>query len=244
MRVSMVRRSLGAALLVAATVACKKTPPEPAEPVPAPAPAPAPEPDVVAVPSEGGEPTTAVLPPAEREHNADFNASIVFVDGSGQKGQVVRVERTEDWYGEDGWTAAPGDLQVTLEGNGTEVQVPWTDIARVDIAYGSTPSDVDCSYDSSYDPAMYMCVNRTTTKVKTRDGKTWEGIDRHKWLFVFSSGDTAEFYVHKLPVREQEEGVPALGTVSENTELYQKLQGELATMRKGQVPATITITSP
>ncbi|MEZ4237629.1 MAG: hypothetical protein R3F59_16075 [Myxococcota bacterium] len=225
----------------AAGAACKKAPPAAPEPEPAPVEAPAPAPEAEPEPDTS---TTAVVPPAERPHNADFTASVVNVDGTGSKGQVVRVERTEDWYGEDGWTDDPDALKVTLEGNGTEVEVPWTDIARIDISYGGAQSDVDCSYDSSYDPAMYMCVNRTTTKVKTKDGKSWEGTDRHKWMFVFSNGDAPEFYVHKLPAREQEAETPALGTVTENTALYQKLQGVLETERKGAVPATITITAP
>jgi hypothetical protein len=230
---------LGGLLLLSA--GCKKATPEPAAPAPAPVPAPEPEPEPEPEPASV---TSAVVPPAEREHNADFTAAITFADGTNQKGEVVRVERTEDWFGEDGWTGDPAHLKVTLEGAGTEIEAPWTDIARIDITYGTTPGDVDCTYDSSYDPAMYMCVNRTTTKVKTKDGKSWTGVDRHKWMFVFSSGEAPEFYLHKLSARQQEAEVPDLGTVNENTALYQKLQDDLATARKGKVPTTLTITAP
>jgi hypothetical protein len=232
--------ALPIALLLAG--GCPPKTPQPVEPVPVPIPTPVPVP----APEPAPEPitTAAELPPAQRPHNADFTAAIDFADGTNVKGKVVRVERTEDWYGEKGWTARPEDLKLTAEGGGAEAELPWTDITRIDITYGSTPADVDCSYDSSYDPAMYICVNRTTTKVKTKDGKAWDGIDRHKWMFVFESGETPEFWVSKPTARRQEDGVPALGTTAENTKLYQILQNELEQMRGGKVPKSITITAP
>ncbi|MEQ1508091.1 MAG: hypothetical protein ABMB14_38030, partial [Myxococcota bacterium] len=204
-------------------------------PVPVAAPEPAPEPEP--------EPAPADIPPAQRPHNADFGAAITFADGSSQKGKVVRVERTVDWYGDQGWSDAEGDLKLTLEGGGTEVDVPWSDIRQIDITYGS-PTDVDCTYDSAFEPAMYMCVLKTTTKVKTKDAKVWDGADRHKWLFVFESGEAPEFWIAKLPERQQEAAVPELGTVEENTKLYEELQARITKTRVGKVPKSITITVP
>lgn len=226
-------------LLVVLLVACgKKSAPETSAPDPAPAPVsmptPAPEPEP--------EPEAASTPPSARPHNTSFAATITYGDGSSQKGNVVRVERSQDWFGDTGWTDSEGDLEVTLEGGGTEVDVPWTDIRQVDVTYGDK-DDIDCSYDSAFTPTMYMCTLRTTTRVKTKDGKTWDAADRHKWLFVFDSGDAPEFWISKLPERKQEEEVPSLGTVTENTALYQDLQQALLEQRGGKVPKSITITA-
>jgi hypothetical protein len=181
--------------------------------------------------------------PQSRPSNADFTVAITYADGSSDKGKVVRVERSEDWYGDDGF--GDGDLNLTLEGNGTEKQVPWTEIARVDITYGGL-EEVDCSYDSAYDPAMYMCVLRTTSKAKTRDGKTWDVAVRHKWRFVLEGGGLAEFWVYKLPARRQEEpgAESGLNATEQETRLYDELQKELLAMKVAKVPKTITITVP
>ena len=207
------------------------------EPPPVAAPAPAP----VSAPEP--EPAAAEAPPSARPHNVDFGATIVFADGSSEKGKVVRVERTEDWFGDSGWTDAENKLGVTLEGGGTEIVSSWGDIRQVDVGYGDK-DDVDCSYDSSFTPTMYICTLRTTTKVKTKDGKVWDAADRHKWLFVFESGAAHEFWISKLSIRRQEEEVPSLGTVTENTELYATLQKDLLVDKTGKVPKSITITAP
>jgi hypothetical protein len=218
-------------ILVLALAACTKKAPEPAAapppPAPAPAPAPAPEPDVVA-------------DPAGTTPNASFTAAMTFANGEQVKDKVVRVERSEDWYGEKGWTDLSSKLTVTLEGDGTEVEMPWVEITRVDITYKEKP-DIDCQYDSSYTPVMYMCVLPTTTKVKAKDGKVWDAASLHKWRFVFASGKTEEFWIKKLTAREQEAEVPSLGTVTENSELYVKLQDEIMQERAGRVPTSIMI---
>jgi hypothetical protein len=227
---------LALALSLEGSALAKKPKPAPPAPVPAPAPAPAPEPEPEPVP----EPET---PPTARPHNADFGTVITWADGSSSKGHVVRVERTEDWYGEQGYTDDPNKLKVTLEGGGTEVEKGWNEIRQVDITYGDKTA-VDCSYDSAFTPTMYMCTLRTTTKVKTADGKIWDGVDRHKWMFVLEGGETPSFFLSKLPARRQEEEVPSLGTVTENTALYEALQTELMSLRTGKVPKSITITAP
>ncbi len=221
----------------------KKSTPEPAAapepPAAAPAPPPAPEPE-----PEPEPPTeTAVRPPEERPSNVDLMATVTFADGQVTKGHLVRVERSEDWFAEEGWTDKPVKLTVTLEGNGTEIEAPWSDIRSIDVAYGGK-SDVNCSYDSSYTPAMYECVLKTTATARLADGKSWTVVGRHKWRFVFESGDVEEFYVHKLPNRRQEEEVPELGETSHNTELELALRNELIEMRSGHVPTKITIQPP
>ena len=91
---------------------------------------------------------------------------------------------------------------------------------------------------------MYMCVLPTATKVRTKDAKTWDAATRHKWKFHFASGKVEEFWIWKLPAREQEAEVPSLGTVTENTALYQELQKTLLAGKTGKVPKSITITAP
>lgn len=224
--------------LLVVLVACgKKTTPEPA-PAPAPVPVAVPEPEPEPVPEPAPE-----VPPGSRPHNADLQVVIVYADGTNQKGHVVRIERTEDWYGDTGWTDAEAKRKVTLEGGGTEIEVPWSDIKKVDITYGAN-DDIDCTYDSSFTPTMYICTLRTTTKVTTKDNKVWDAADRHKWLFVYETGDAPEFWISKLSERKQEESVPSLGTVTENTALYLELQKTLIMKKTGKVPKSITIVAP
>lgn len=215
-------------------------------PVEAPAPAPAPAPVEAPAPAPEPEPepeTTAERRPQDQPHNADFNAAITYADGSVTKGHVVRVERTEDWYGEKGWTDAEGKLKLTLEGGGTEVEVPWSDVRQIDVTYGGR-SDINCEYDSAYTPVMYTCVLKTTTKVKTKDGKLWDASSRHQWRFVFEAGEVVDFHVFKLPARKQEAEVPELGTTSDNAQIQIELQDALMKQKAGKVPRAITITVP
>lgn len=213
--------------------ACSKKAPEAPAPAPAPAqqpaPAPAPPSDEAAI--HGERPPTP---------NANFGALVTFANGEQVKDTVVRVERSQDWFAEKGWTDEVNKLTVELEAGGTSIEVPWSQIQRVDITYKDKDA-IDCQYDSSYTPTMYMCVLPTVTKVKTKDGKTWDAASRHKWKFTFSSGKVEEFWLWKLPARQQEEEVPDLGTVTENTALYLKLQEELMKDKTGRVPTSIAI---
>lgn len=205
--------------------------PAPVVPPPAPAPAPAPE------------PASAVeRPPAERPHNADFMVAVTWADGSGSKGHVVRVERSEDWFG-DAWTDAAGKLTVDLETDSESTSKPWSDLRTVSVTYLSR-QDIDCAMDSSFTPVMYQCTLRTDSSVKTADGKAWKAADNHKWRLILETGDVLEFWIYKLPARVQEDAVPELGTTAENVQLYTTLQDELMKTKTGKVPKTITITVP
>lgn len=183
------------------------------------------------------EPTPEPAPePEPAAPNADFRATLTFGDGRVVSGRVMRVERGEDWYAENGWTDTEMKLTVTLEGNGTEIEANWADISTLDLDYGSSRSDIDCTYDSAFVPWMYMCVLRTTSKVKTDDGKSWAANGRHKWRFTFDGGTTAEFYVYKLPAREQDSRSPEPGVeMPENAELYASLQQSVLETAKGSL---------
>jgi len=136
---------------------------------------------------------------------------------------VTRVERSSDWYAEDGWTDSDSKLVVTLESSGTQIDAPWADITQLTIAYADR-SSIDCSYDSRFSPWMYMCTLKTTSSATDANGKTWDAVSRHKWKFTFDSGAEEEFFVFKLPVREQDTNAVDIKSESENYNLYAKLQ--------------------
>lgn len=199
----------------------------PDAPAPPPPPPPAPEPEAPAEPP----------PPAS---NADFDATLTFADGRSVSGHVVRVERGSDWYAEDGWVDSTSKLTVTLESGGTQTESTWNDISEVAIAYGDR-SSIDCSYDSRFSPWMYMCTLKTTTTVTAADGKSWDAVTRYKWKFTFEDGNSEEFYVFKLPVRQQDDAVVDLKSESENYELYGALQTKaVSDAKSGLTKITIT----
>jgi hypothetical protein len=167
------------------------------------------------------------------EKNADLTVALTFADGRKVEGHVIRIERGQDWYAEQGWVDSAAKLTLPLEGGGTEVERAWGDIRTIDVKYGGK-TDVDCMYESEFTPWMYSCTLQTTATVKTADGKTWTGISRHKWRFVFDDGRTEEFFVKKLPMRRQEEATEErAGT--ENHQLYAALQSELWTQAQKAV---------
>ena len=232
MRLTKMAVVASAALLL---VACgkKKAPEAAADATPATtAPAPAPEPEAPPEPEPEPEPE----PP---KSNADFNAVITLVDGTTHSGHVKRVERGHDWYAENGYSDDSGDLKLELEGNGTLVEKTWDEIDRIDIAYEGR-SGIDCTYDSNFTPWMYMCVLRNTPKTRTTDGKTWTVTTRNKWKFPFDDDSEVEFYVHKLPAREQDDEAAGLDSV-ENYDLYGKLQGSVMELAKTSAVKSIDI---
>lgn len=213
-------------LLLLVLVACgPKYPPDPGpDPGPEPIPNPDPMPDPVPNPDPDPEPE-----PPTASSNADFDVSVALADGSVATGQVVRVERSEDWYGDAGWTADPADLKLELESKGALAEIPWEEIAAIEIRYGA-PAEISCAYDSSFDPLMYQCVLPTTSTAVTADGKRWTVADRHRWKFTFADDREVAFYVHKLPVREQDADSQGLD-LTENPAMYEKLQARLAEER-------------
>jgi hypothetical protein len=170
--------------------------------------------------------TTLLLSAAAFAAEPLFQATFTHIDGRVIEGKVVKVERGLDWYAEKGWSEKPLHLTVTLEGNGTEVEKLWSDIAQVDVTYGGK-TDFDCMYESEYSPWMYTCLLKTTPTVKTADGKTWKAISRYKWKFTLEDGSVEELWLSKLPARKQDTQEVTLETVSpENVQLYAELQAE------------------
>ena len=181
-------------------------------------------------------------PEPELPSNADFNATVSHADGSSTSGHVRRVERSEGWYGEKGWTDKAAKVTVTLEGNGTEIESEWKDIKSVTIKYGAK-ADIDCQFDSEYTPIMYMCVLKSTGTVSHTDGKSWTAGNRHKWRFLFDDGTVEEFWIKKLPEREQEAGNAEIGDGSQqNYALYEKLQKQVLERAGSSAVTKIEIT--
>ncbi len=169
----------------------------------------------------------AETPETAVESNVSFQAALTFADGHSVQGKVIRVERGQDVYAEQGWVDSSAKLLVELEGNGTAADKPWTDIASLDIKYGAR-GDVDCLYESEFTPWMYTCTLKTTSTAKTTDGKSWEVTGRHKWKFTFVDGQVVEFFAFKLPARRQDTDQDDTigGDSSENAKLYGELQAE------------------
>ena len=226
--------------LVAFAMGCgEKTPPEPAgEPEPAPV-------EVVSEPEPEADPEPP-LPPPPPEPNADLTATFTFADGTSKTGHVKRIERGADWYAEDGWEDSSTKTTVELDGNGTLLDAPWTDLKSVTLAPGKVPGDVDCTYSSSYTPWMYTCELRTPTKVVTTDGKSWTANTRHKWRFTFDDDTTVEFYLAKYPTRLQDsERVSLEDDQGENYDMYSQLQDQLRLdVKSDKVVKSIKITAP
>lgn len=188
----------------------------------APAPVAAPEPAAPA------EPTP---PPAPVEvKNADLNVVVTMADGSTKAGHVKRIERSTDFFGDEGWSTAEKDLVISAEGNGAYQKLPWTQVKLVTVKAGAIPGEVDCVYDSNFQPWMYDCTVNTVGTLMSADGKKWTVDNRNKWRFTFDDDSSVEFWLKKHPAREQDAAVVELETTNpENLALYQKLQARLRT---------------
>jgi len=219
-------RSLSLILLLAACG--PKEPPQSAATAPAPAPvaeAPAPEP----------EPEAAPEPPADIT-NADLNITVTTAGGTSKGGHVKRIERSVDWFADEGWSTDTKDLKISLEKGNSAKDVTWSEIKSIGIVPGAV-TDVDCLYDSNFSPWMYDCTIKTTATVALKDGSTgWTVANRHKWRLTYDDGSQQEFWLYKLPAREQDDRVVDLDTTNpENFELYTKLQTRL----KSEVKTTM-----
>jgi len=203
--------------VVAPTSSVKAPPPVPMS---EPEPEPEPEPEVAA-------------------NNVSFSVEIIKMDGTTVSGRAVRLERGVDWYAEEGWTAAAGDLKLSLETDRDMKDVAWTDVAQIDITYGSR-SDIDCMYDSNFNPWMYMCTLRSSPTAKLKDGSTWRITSRQQWRVTFDDDRAESFYLFRLPARQQDEVAPDLDT-QENYGLYGSLQAAVLASAKAEAIKRIVI---
>lgn len=223
-------------LALIAAKGSKKTPP-PADP--APAPAAAAEAPAEAAPAPEAEPEPA---PAPVVKNADFNVTVAFSDGTSKAGHVKTVERTVDFFGDDGWTTEGSDIKLVVGIGNTEKSVLWGDVKSIAITPGKIPDDVDCTYSSDFTPWMYDCTIRTTPSITLKDGTKGTVVNRHRWRFTLDDGEKVEFQVYKFSIREQDERAVSFGDEqTENYALYTKLQDQLRSAVKTQVVRSITV---
>lgn len=199
--------------------------PAPVEPAPEPEPEPEPEP----------------APPADVV-NADLSITVGQAGGTSFAGHVKRIERSTDWYGEEGWSTEASDLKISLEKGNSAKEATWTEIKSITIAPGAI-TDVDCLYDSNFSPWMYDCTIKTKAAVTLKDGSTgWTVVNRHKWRLTYDDGKQVEFWLYKHPAREQDEKVVDLETANpENFELYTSLQARLKTEIKTTLVTKVTV---
>ena len=183
--------------------------PETTEAPPAPEPEPEPEPVVIA-------------------NNADLQVTITYASGTTKSGHVVRVERSQDWYGDTGWTMQQDDLRISADGGSEYKKLTWQEVGNISVKAGSIPGDVDCFYDSDFSPWMYDCTIAATGTLTDTSGKRWTVDNRHKWRLTFDDDTEAEFWLKKHSARQQDDAVVDLDTTNpENYELYTRLQQQL-----------------
>lgn len=209
----------------------------------APAPPPEPASPPPAAPVEEVPPEPVPEPPVEKSvSNVSFNVTIAYADGSTRSGRVKGLERTVDFYGDEGWTDDPAKLRLTVEMGSTEKTVAWTDIKSITIVPGKMPDEVDCSYSSDFSPWMYECVLRTTTTATLKDGSKGLITGRHRWRLHFDDGAKVELSLYKYVVREQDEKVAEFGDEqSENFALYTRLQDRLRNEARTTLVKAITV---
>lgn len=222
--------------LVAAKGGKKKKEEAPPEPAPTPAAAPAPV-EEAPPPAEEAPPE-----PPKAVKNADVGITVTYADGTSKSGKVTGIERTVDFYGDEGWTSEEGKIKLTVEGGGTEKQVAWKDVKSLTVTPGKMPDEVDCSYSSDFSPWMYECTLRTTVTAVMKDGSKGNVTNRHKWRFSYDDGSQVELSVFKYTVREPDDRELEFG--DENTEnfaLYTKLQDKLRADAKTVLVKSITV---
>lgn len=197
-----------------------------AAPEPAPAPEPPPPPE----------------PPPGPVSNVNLNVTITYADGSSKSGNVVRIERGEDFYAEEGWLDDAGAIKISAEGSSEYKKLAWTDIKSITIKPGSIPSDVSCSYSSSYMPWMYECAIKNRPTMTDSGGKQWAADTGHKWRFTFADDSEVEFWLKKHYARVQDDTEPSLDTeMVERPELYRTLNQQLAAEVRSSMVVSIRI---
>ena len=227
MRIALLACLLAPSAAFAKPKAKSEPPPPPVE-----APAPAPEPE--APPAEEAPP-----PPAPRLKNVSLNVSLTMADGTSRSMHVTGLERADDFHGDRGWTSEPGDLKITLEAGKSEKYVTWTDLKSIAIAPGKMPDDVDCSYNSDFNPFMYECSIRTVTTAVLKDGSKGTVTTRNKWRLADEDGGAVELYLYKPTERMQ--GEPTDGDQFEDPGMYTKLQQSMRATLKTNLVKAITV---
>lgn len=210
----------------------KEAPASAADAVAAATPEPAPEP----------EPEPEPPPPAGPVHNVDLNVTLTYADGSAKSGNVVRIERSSDFFGEEGWLDEESKLKVNAEGSNEYKKLAWDQIRTITIRPGSIPRDVNCTYSSNYVPWMYECNLKNTPTMTDAEGKQWLADSGQMWRFTFADGEEVEFWLKKHYARIQDDQEPSLDReMTERPELYATLNQQLAAEVRSKMVVSVRV---
>lgn len=221
-------------LLVSLVVVAYAKPPK-SEPAPVATPVPV----VEAVPPPAPAPELA--PEPTRLKNADLSVVIARADGTSSTLKVTGIERSIDFYADQGWTSDDGDLRISVEVGTTEKSVAWKDVKSVTVTPGKMPDDLDCTYSSDFTPWMYECTIKTVASVVMKDGTKGTVNNRHKWRFTQAEGAATEFWLFKHTARMQDEGADGSMDAEENTKIYPRLQEQLRAELKTTLVKSVTV---
>ncbi|MBM76471.1 MAG: hypothetical protein CMK59_13780 [Proteobacteria bacterium] len=193
-----------------------------------------PEPQESTAPVEEVIPEPVIEEPPSFPSNVDLQVSLTFADGSTKSGHLIRIERSERFYGTDDGTWLDIDKKIKLElstNSGGWQQTPWTEISKVSINPGKV--DFNCEYSSEWNPWMYACAVKTQSTASTKDGQKWNVDSKFKWRFYIESDNPSEpdvisFWSNTHRVVQQDDKEVSLGDPNpENAELYEILQNRL-----------------
>ena len=138
------------------------------------------EEEIVAEPAEEPIPTFP--------SNVDLQISLTYADGTTKNGHLIRIERSERFYGTDDGIWLDSDKKIKLElstSSGGWQQTPWTDISKIKVSPGKV--DFNCEYSSEWNPWMYACAVKTISTATTKDGKKWDVDSKFKWRFYIEA---------------------------------------------------------
>ena len=211
MKLFLILFSLGCGPKEAPKTVVPPTPP-PAEPVAE---------EVVSEPEAPPEPEPI-------ESNVSFNATLTYASGEVKSGKVIRVERSQDFYGEKDWYDSAGRITIYVESGSDAEDKTWDEIGKIKIVAGKIPADSSCIYESDWMPWLYICTLDTKSTAVTKDGKSWSIDSKYKWRFYFEDESVVDFWIQKHRALEQSAKEVTLDTANpEDRELYQKLQQQL-----------------
>jgi len=179
--------------------------------------------------------------PPLAQSNADLQMSITTVDGETTSGHVVRIERSDDVYGEKGWLDDEKSLKFYVENEKRKEykKITWDQVKAVTVKVVSA-KDINCLYSSDYTPWLYQCDAKLSSQLTTKDGKRYDVDSGHKWRFIFSNGEWSEVWFKRHYAHQKDDRRVELGDDTENVALYQALQTKLKAELKTSLVKSIS----
>lgn len=172
--------------------------------------------------------------------NVALKVSLTTTGGKSKSGNVIRIERGEDIYGEKGWLDDEKSLKFYVESDKETKKITWPEVKTISIKVVNA-KDIDCLYSSDYTPWMYECGVKLTAQLTTKDGKRYTADSGHKWRFFFDDGTESEFWLKRHYSHQQDDRPVQLGDDTENRALYMALQTELKAELKSSLTKTISV---